>query len=235
MNQRSSPTIALIAWAGAALFAVSLGYFLYAYLVVYGRPVPAGPVLVPAAIDTALFSLFALHHSVFARAGAKTWITRIVPAVLERSIYAWVASLLFIAVCWAWQPVPGDLYELPGVWQWLGIAVQVAGVVLTFLGSRALDVLDLAGVRAVLPRRAATPLITSGVYGIVRHPLYFGWALLVFGAPHMTATRAVFAVVSTAYLVIAIPWEERGLVATFGSAYEQYRGRVRWRMLPGIY
>lgn len=235
MNQRHSPAIALIAWAGAVLFVVSLGYFLYAYLVVYGRPVPRGPVLLPAAIDVVLFSVFALHHSVFARTGAKAWITRIVPAVLERSIYALVASLLFIAVCGWWRPVPGDLYELPGAWRWLGLAVQIAGIVLTFLGSRALDVLDLAGVRAVLPRRSAAPLITSGVYGIVRHPLYFGWVLLVFGTPHMTATRAIFAVVSTAYLAIAIPWEERGLVTTFGPAYEQYRRRVRWRMLPGIY
>ena len=75
----------------------------------------------------------------------------------------------------------------------------------------------------------------SGPYRLVRHPLYFGWALLVFGAPHMTGDRFTFAVVSTIYLAIAIPFEERGLDALFGPAYGRYRKHVRWRMLPGLY
>ena len=61
------------------------------------------------------------------------------------------------------------------------------------------------------------PLQTHGVYGFVRHPLYFAWVLMVFGTPHMTMTRLTFAVISTAYLAIAIPFEERGLVDVFGS------------------
>jgi len=69
----------------------------------------------------------------------------------------------------------------------------------------------------------------------VRHPLYFGWALLVFGAPHMTADRFTFAIVSTFYLALAIPFEERDLDDTFGSEYARYREHVRWRMLPGLY
>jgi len=51
----------------------------------------------------------------------------------------------------------------------------------------------------------------------------------------MTGTRAVFALVSTLYLAVAIPWEERSLVQVFGSDYERYRGTVRWRMIPFLY
>ncbi len=69
------------------------------------------------------------------------------------------------------------------------------------------------------------PLSTRGLYGFVRHPLYFAWALFVFATPAMTGTRAAFAVISTAYLMIAIPWEERDLIATFGQQYEAYRRR----------
>lgn len=122
----------------------------------------------------------------------------------------------------------------------IALAAQAAGIVLTALGSRALNVFDLAGVRqiegaasTVDPRNDV--LVTSGAFRLVRHPLYLGWALFVFGAPHMTATRAVFAAVSTFYLAIAIPWEERGLAARFGPDYEAYRARVRWRMIPWIY
>ena len=100
--------------------------------------------------------------------------------------------------------------------------------------------LDLAGVTPLRRARsesaaAHVPLATRGLYGFVRHPLYLGWALFVFAAPEMTATRALFAVVSTAYLAIAIPWEERALIDTFGDAYDAYRRQVKWRMIPGIY
>jgi protein-S-isoprenylcysteine O-methyltransferase Ste14 len=145
--------------------------------------------------------------------------------------------VLFIAVCAAWQPVPGALYHVTGVFALAAYAVHVAGIVLTARGSARLDVLDLAGVRAVAPSRPAThvPLQTRGVYGFVRHPVYFAWVLMVIGTPHMTMTRLTFAVLSTAYLAIAIPFEERGLLDVFGSEYREYQKRVRWRMIPGIY
>ena len=230
----------VFAWAGALLFAGALSYFLYAYLVRFGRPAGPGQILGPTAANLALFSAFALHHSLFARTKLKAAVGRRLSPPLERSFYTWVASALFLATCLWWRPVPGLLYELRGWAAWAALAVQAAGLVLTAAASRAVDVLDLAAVRPMLHARsgrgaAHVPLMTTGAYRIVRHPLYLGWALFVFGAPTMTATRAVFAIVSTAYLAIAIPWEERGLVDTFHAEYEAYRRKVRWRMLPYIY
>jgi protein-S-isoprenylcysteine O-methyltransferase Ste14 len=235
-----SPAIVLLAWSGALLFVVALASFLYAYLVRFGRPVDPGPAWGPAIVNLGLFSAFALHHSLFARTGLKAVVHRALPPMLERSFYTWVASLLLLAACGFWRPVPGVLYVLPAWLAWIGAAAQVTGIVLTFEGSRAIDVLDLAGVRAVLRAQSGepavhVPLMTRGVYRVVRHPLYFGWALLVFGAPTMTLTRFVFAAISTAYLAIAIPWEERSLVDTFGEDYRRYQRAVRWRMLPGLY
>jgi protein-S-isoprenylcysteine O-methyltransferase Ste14 len=231
-----SPQALATAWGGAAAFAASLAYFLYAYLVRFGARAADTGIWRPVLTDIALFSAFALHHSLFARTPLKAWMGRVASPLLERSLYTWVASAMFAGVCWWWMPVPGEVYRLESSWRWLGWSVQAAGVLLTFLVSRALDVLDLAGVRPVLTARAAhVPLKTSGLFAIVRHPLYFGWALFTFGAPDMTATRALFAAVSTAYLALAIPWEERALVRTFGSEYEAYRRKTRWRMLPGVY
>lgn len=238
--RRPSAFAVAVAWTGAFAFVASLACFLYAYLVRFGLTVEAGPVASPLCIDVALFTIFALHHSLFARTGLKGWVRRTFSPELERSLYVWVASAIFIAVCWWWQPVPGVAYRLGVPWRWAGLAAQAAGVLLTFLGSKALDVLDLAGVRSVLRSEggrppAPVPLVTTGVYRIVRHPLYFGWVLLVFGAPDMTFTRLTFASVSTAYLALAIPWEERGLIETFGEDYRQYCRARRWRMIPGIY
>jgi protein-S-isoprenylcysteine O-methyltransferase Ste14 len=225
-----------MAWGGAAAFAASLAYFLYAYLVRFGDSTAATGVWRPALTDVALFSAFALHHSLFARTPLKAWVGHAASPSLERSIYTWVASAMFAGVCWWWMPVPGEVYRIEGYWRALGWGVQAAGVLLTALGSRALDVFDLAGVRAVLtPRAGHVPLKTSGVFSIVRHPLYLAWMLFTFGAPDMNATRAMFAVVSTAYLALAIPWEERALGRTFGAEYEAYRRTTRWRMVPGVY
>lgn len=234
-----SATLLVVAWGGAAAFAASLGFAAWSFLIRFGRTAN-GAAAGPALADVLLFSLFAFHHSLFARTPIKRSVERLVPAALERSIYTWAASLLFVAVCGFWQPVAGTLYRLHGMGRLAGYGVQAAGLVLTILGARPLDVLDLAGVRPVLRARGGAPpvhvpLITTGVFAIVRHPLYFGWALLVCGSPDMTATRAVFAAVSTAYVALAIPWEERGLVAAFGDEYVRYRRRVRWRMLPLVY
>jgi protein-S-isoprenylcysteine O-methyltransferase Ste14 len=240
-NDRGSALTSLIAWTGAALFVASLGWFFYSYAVRFGAGASAaGPVLPPLLVDVGLFSVFALHHSLLARTRVRSAVERYVPRMLERSLYTWTSSLLFIAVCTLWQPVPGVLYELTSVWALVGYAVQAAGIVLTLRGASAVDVCSLAGVRPVLdaPRGTATPhrpLETSGVYGFVRHPVYLAWGLLVFGAPEMTATRFAFAAVSTLYLALAIPWEERGLLEVFGAEYEAYRERVRWRMVPGVY
>ena len=232
----------LCAWLGAAAFVASLAYFLFSYVVTFGETPTSAKATVgrAALVNVALFSAFALHHSLFARSGLKAVVRRMAPPALERSLYTWVASLLFIGVCWAWQPVSGVVYTLPAPWSLVGYALQIAGIVVTFYGSRALDVLDLAGVRQVLNARRAqaaahtVPLQTGGIYAFVRHPVYFGWLLIVFGAPDMTMTRFVFAVVSSLYLAVAVPFEERSLVGTFGTAYDDYRRRVRWRILPFV-
>jgi protein-S-isoprenylcysteine O-methyltransferase Ste14 len=59
--------------------------------------------------------------------------------------------------------------------------------------------------------------------------------LAVFGAARMTGDRLAFAVVTSLYLVVAIPWEERSLEAAFGEAYRRYKQQVRWRVLPYVY
>jgi methanethiol S-methyltransferase len=236
-----APALALaFAWCGAAAFAGSLLFFLYSYLVTYGRPPEGTDSIEPIAIDAVLFSGFALHHSVFARPAVKNRMAALLAVPLERSIYTWIASLLFIAVCGAWRAVPGQLYQLSGPAAGAGYAVQLIAILLTARSSARLDVLDLAGVRPLLATRtgagpAHVPLVTSGLYGFVRHPLYFAWMLLVFAAPHMTMTRLTFAVLSTAYLAIAIPFEERALVRVFGPQYREYQQRVRSRMIPGVY
>lgn len=243
------------AWAGAGLFGASLAAFAYLHATAWGRPAPpATNVLAAVSADLALFTTFALHHSILARAGAKRWLTRRVPPALERTLYVWVASLLFLAVCGLWQPLPGMAWQASGAAHVLLRLTQLTGLVLTWRSAARLDIWDLAGIRQVergsahggsapTPRAAAeaaptamdAPLESGGPYGWVRHPIYLGWVLIVWAVPVMTQARLLWAVVSTAYLIVAIPIEERGLVAEFGATYRDYQRRVRWRLVPGIW
>ena len=227
-----------VALIGGLLFALSLAYFLVRYLA-FGQP--SGPWTnqgwTPVVIDVALFTMFALHHSVFARTGIKALITARVSAPLERTTYVWISSLLFVLTLWAWEPVPGILWQVEGPAAWLLDAGFAAGVILTAIAASALDPLELSGVRQAFgwPPRVDRALSTTGAYGLVRHPIYLGWLLMVWSVPLMTGTRLVFAAVSTFYLVVAIPFEERQMRRTMGQPYDDYSRTVRWRMLPWLY
>jgi methanethiol S-methyltransferase len=222
---------ALFKWSGGAIFVISLAVCLWCYLFVLGESRPWMG-WAPFGFDALLITIFAMHHSVFARAGVKQLMSRAIPEPLLRSVYVWIASALLIAVCLRWQRVGGELYASPGWLAVLHAAVQLGGIAVIAQSVRAIDPLELAGIR---PPSGRDGLQVSGPYRLVRHPLYFGWMLATFGAAHMTGDRLTFAVLTSLYLAIAIPWEERSLVDSFGEAYRRYQRQVRWRMIPFIY
>ncbi len=236
--QRASTAGRIVTVAGGLLFASSLAYFLIRYRA-FGQP--WGPWTsdgwMAVVIDAGMFTVFALHHSVFARTGIKALISARASEPLERTTYVWLASLLFVLTLWAWKPVPGMLWSVSDAGAWLLYAGFAAGIALTAIAASALDPLELSGIRQAFgwPLRDDRVLSTTGAYGLVRHPIYLGWALMVWSVPAMTGTRLVFAAVSTLYLVVAIPFEERQMRRTMGLPYETYARTVRWRMLPGLY
>lgn len=195
-------------------------------------PWSSQPGMLAVAWNTLWFALFAFHHSLFARAATKAWASRWVSPLLERSVYVWVSSALLALVVWQWVPVPGQAWRASGLANAGLTGLQVAGVALTVLAIRQLDVGSFAGMR---PARGATELQRTGLYGVVRHPIYFAWLLMVWPTATMTGSRLTFAVLTTIYLVVAVPLEERSLRREFGTAYDGYRRAVRWRMLPGVY
>jgi protein-S-isoprenylcysteine O-methyltransferase Ste14 len=223
-------------WLGGGLFIFSLLFTAawYAFWLSHSFPFRGWR---PLAFDWLLFSVFALHHSALARPSSKQALSRIVPDRLLRSVYVWVASLLLLTVAVLWRPVGGEIYRAAAPLSIPLVLLQLAGLWLIVRAVSLIDALELAGIRQ--PGAAGQPeakgLQTGGPYRLVRHPLYLGWMLVAFGSPHLTGDRLVFAAVSSLYLLIAMPWEERSLGETFGDAYTQYRQRVRWRILPYVY
>jgi methanethiol S-methyltransferase len=238
----SVPTAAArtFGWGGAVLFAISLIYFLFTYFVTFGETDPrsvAQPQVAPIAWNVALFTIFALHHSLFARERIRAEIRRLA-GPLERSVYVWIASVLFIVVCAAWAPVAGVMWRIEGAGAWALGVLQLLGVWLTLGGAAVIDVFDLAGVRQLQDAPMSNAPIefkTSGPYGWIRHPIYAGWFVVVFAVPTMTMTRFVFAITSCAYLLLAIPLEERSIRRTTAGAYDIYMRKVRWKLVPGLF
>ena len=221
----------IFVWAGGTVFVASLMLTAWTYLWAFATATPS-PNFTAAAIDALLISLFALHHSLFARDAMKRAMSRLVPDRLLRSVYVWIASLLLIMVCLLWRHVGGEAYRVTGWAMWLFVAAQLIGVWTIANSVRAIDPLELAGIH---PERPIDALQSNGVYGLVRHPLYLGWLLCVFGSPHMTGDRVAYAIITTAYLIVAMPWEERSLERAFGEGYAKYKRDVRWKIVTYLY
>jgi protein-S-isoprenylcysteine O-methyltransferase Ste14 len=147
-------------------------------------------------------------------------------------MYVLVSCILMIALLAFWRPIDRAIYNLqspivrPVMW-----ALFATGWLLVPLASMMINHFDLFGTRQVwlhLQEKAYTyPVFhTPMLYKLVRHPLYVGWIIAFWATPTMTAGHLLFAVSLTAYMLIAIPIEERDLVKQFGQQYVDYRNRV---------
>jgi protein-S-isoprenylcysteine O-methyltransferase Ste14 len=183
-------------------------------------------------IDAALLVLFALQHSIMARPGFKRVWTRIVPEESERSTFVLFASLALALVCWQWRPLPQTVWSVDDpIGSRALLAVSWMGWALLLLSTFLISHFHLFGLSQGLARLLGhTPpepaFVTPYLYRWLRHPLYAGFILAFWAAPHMTLGHLFFAIGTTGYIFVGIWFEERDLIAYFGDRYRQYRGNV---------
>src|SRR5262245_9036468 len=223
---------------GVVSYAIFFATFLYAAGFVGNLGVPKGMDSAPVGsfgtsllINLGLLGLFAVQHSVMARPAFKRAWTRIVPEPVERSTYVLASSLALILLFWLWQPLGGVVWDVENpvgrAILWSGFAFGWGLVLVTTFLINHFDLFGLRQVWLYLRGRPYTPLTfgTPGPYRLVRHPLYVGWFFAFWATPTMTVTHLVFAVMTTAYILVAIQLEERDLIEAF-PAYEDYRQSV---------
>jgi len=227
--------ILLYALVSYAVFTIS---FLYALGFVGNYVVPksidvGNPSNVSEAviINLLLMSLFAIQHSVMARPGFKGWSARFLPAACERSTYVLLSSLLLLLLFWQWRPIPTVIWQTDGLAAGLLTSVHWLGWLIAFASTHMIDHFDLFGVRQAFvawrgARISGQSFRTPLLYRIVRHPIMLGFLLAFWATPVMTAGHFLFALANTAYILIALQFEERDLVAEFGATYQDYRSRV---------
>lgn len=221
--------------AAYALFLVSMFYcvgFIGGFLTPTTLDAPRrGPVAAALAVDLGLIFLFALQHSGMARPAFKRWWTRYVPEAAERSTYVLFSSVLLMLLFWYWQPIGGMVWEIESTaGRVVMYALFAAGLILILAATFLIDHFDLFGLRQVWLHFQGKPYTrlrfgTPALYGLVRHPLYVGWLLTFWATPRMSLAHLVFAAGLTAYILIAIRWEERDLAAAHPE-YGLYRQHV---------
>lgn len=224
---------------GVASYAIFFATFLYACAFVGGFAVPirlddprSGPLGPALAINASLLALFAVQHSVMARKWFKDAWTRVIPAPAERSTYVLFSSAAMILLFWAWQPMGGRVWTVENpVGRALLYVGFAGGWLLVLWCTFLIDHFDLFGLRQVWFYLVGKPytlprFVTPAPYKLVRHPLYVGWLISFWVTPNMTVAHLFFAILTSAYIVIAIQFEEHDLVREHGESYRDYRRRV---------
>lgn len=224
---------------GIVCYVAFFGTFLYAVGFLGNSVVPksidsgpAGSALAGLAINLGLLALFALQHSVMARIGFKQWWTRFVPRPVERATYVLASSVAFILLFAFWQPMPTPVFTLESEGlRALAIGVFLLGVATVLYSTFLIDHFDLFGLRQVLLYFRGRPysekrFVTPGPYRHIRHPLYVGWFVTFWATPDMTLGHLLIATVTTAYILVAIVFEERDLEVVLGDDYRAYRERT---------
>jgi methanethiol S-methyltransferase len=224
---------------GLVCYAISFVTLLYACGFVGNFAVPRAidsePLIawhIALLVDAALLGVFGIQHSVMARQGFKAWWTQFVPKPIERSTYILFTSLCLIALFYFWQPIGGSIWNVTNP---TGVAILYTvfglGWLVVLVATFLINHFDLFGLRQVwlyLRGKEYTPLkfATPSLYKVVRHPLYVGLLFAFWSTPTMTATHLVFALMTTAYILVGIQLEERDLVNIHGNAYADYRRQV---------
>ncbi len=225
-------TLALL--YGVVCYLVFFGTFLYAIWFVWKLDAPraAAPWSRSLLINTGLLALFAVQHSVMARQWFKRGWTRLVPPPVERSTYVLLASGVLLLLCRSWQAMPTPLWSVENSAGRLILhSLFGVGWLIVLVGTFLIDHFDLFGLKQVWTywrgqTYQAPAFRTPGLYKWVRHPIYMGFIIAFWSTPQMSLGRLYFAAMCTAYILVAIQFEERDLITAHGEAYRIYRSGV---------
>lgn len=231
---------------GAIAYLAFLGSFAYTIGFLAGLLVPkgvddgaSGSVVLAVVVDLGLLSLFAVQHSVMARPWFKRAWTRVVPPTVERSTFVLAASAVVALLLWQWRPLPDQVWSVGPDWaRALLWALYAAGWLMVVASTFLIGHFDLFGLKQVIARWQARAYAEPGfrqpgLYRFVRHPIMVGFIVAFWSAPDMSAGRLLFAGVATAYIVVAVRFEEHDLKAHLGEPYERYSEEVP-RFVPHV-
>jgi protein-S-isoprenylcysteine O-methyltransferase Ste14 len=190
----------------------------------------SGPTWAALAVDLGLLLLFAVQHSVMARAAVKRRVH--LPVAVERSTFVLASGVVLGLLFWQWRPLPGTVWSVAAQ-PWVGLLWTVYGLgwVIAIAATFLIDHWDFVGLRQARWDDRLGPYAGPGfterwLYAWVRHPLMLGLLITFWATPTMTVGHLVFAVAATGYVAVGLHFEERDLRRALGASYGDYADRV---------
>ena len=182
-------------------------------------------------------ALWGLVHSLVASHGFKDFLRRTMGdgfMKFYRLLYNVFAVVSIAPVLYLMAVLPNkELYRIPSPWSFLMLAGQGISALLLFVAVLQTDVFSFVGLRQLVEEEKPGKLVISGLYRLVRHPLYtFSLAILWFSSSVSLNSFIVY-VSLTVYILIGIYFEERKLLRDFGQEYARYKS-VTPMLIPGI-
>lgn len=216
----------------ACIIAALAGFLPYGFWLQGAESLP-GPIF----WNVLLVAIWGIIHTLMARPGFKSVLTKFIPEAAERATYVLVAGITSAALIGFWQNVPGQVWLIEsgglayGIW-----AIFVIGWVFLLAATFAINHFDLFGLRQVFLNFRQQPrpplnFVKRAMYKYIRHPIQTGVLIGIWATPSMSMTQIVLSIGFTLYIFVGLWFEERDLIAEHGDAYLQYR-REAGKLFP---
>ncbi len=173
---------------------------------------------------------FAVLHSFTAATFFKNRAYSFIEPRVYRFLYTTVSVLTVLPILYLWFNGRGEflpLYRIGFPYVLVSLGMIIAGGVFILNSFIQIDLLEFIGVKGVSKKSITKGgLITDGVYGVTRHPLYLGGMLILWSNPEMRLIDLVVVSLFSLYFVLGGILEERKLESEFGEDYREYKKSV---------
>jgi protein-S-isoprenylcysteine O-methyltransferase Ste14 len=174
--------------------------------------------------------VFAIIHSLTAANFFKKAVHRFIDPERYRLLYTIfsLVTVLPIIYLWFWDRDSSPfLYMIPFPYSLFSYGLIILGIALIINSFMIIDLFEFIGLKKSSKIEAdGKGLITSGSYGLTRHPLYFGGMLILWANPGMRMVDLTVALFFSLYFIVGAFLEERKLEEEFGQSYRDYKKRV---------
>jgi protein-S-isoprenylcysteine O-methyltransferase Ste14 len=195
-----------------------------------------------------------IHSAMVSTTGKKALANLSSPRFMRchyRLIFSIVSFILMFTAYYLIETIPDQMIFTAPVWFKIPMyLIQITGMLFGMGSLLILDAAEFFGIRQIQRCRQADSgdnkklsidgvqfkLATTGVYGIIRHPIYFAGIVMITFQPDVSYNWLIVTIMADAYFLYAAFKEERFLRKTISAAYLQYAKQVSmFNVFKGLY